>query len=118
MKCRREWKKLLFIPFQKKKSHISKNTISGWVRSHLHFVYTIAYKSATSLGKTTRVIHSVAASLALTSQIDIDEILRNCSWKSHTTFSEFCLKDMTQVHDDLHSPGPIVAVERMVALVE
>ena len=56
----------------------------------------------------------MAASLASTSQIDIDEILNNCSWKSHTTFPEFYLKDLTQVRDELHSVGPIVAAQKVV----
>ena len=49
------------------------------------------------------------------SQIDIEEILKNCSWKSHTTFSEFYLKDLTQVRDNLHSLGPITAAQKVVA---
>ena len=57
----------------------------------------------------------MAASLAFSSQIDLDEILRNFSWKNHTTFYEFYLKDMIQVRDDLHSLGPLVVAQKVVA---
>ena len=55
------------------------------------------------------------ASIAFTGQIGLYKILKNCSWKNHTTFSEFYLKDMTQVHDDLDSLGPLVAAQKVVA---
>ena len=114
MKPLREGKLLLFISLKKNKfSDISKNTISIWVRSLLHSVYSNDNKDTASLVcKTTHAIRVMAASLAFTSQIDIDEILKNCSWKHHTTFSEFYLKDLTQVRDDLHSLGPIIAAQR------
>ena len=69
---------------------------------------------AAIVGRTTDAIRAMAASLIFTSQIDIDEILKNCSWKSYTAFSELCLKDLTQVCDDLHSLGPIVAAQKVV----
>ena len=97
----RQGKGLLFISFQKNKSpDISKNTISGWVRSLLHSVYSNVHKDEASLvGRTTYAIRAIAASPAFTIQI---EILKNCSWKSQTTVLVY-LKDLTQVLDDLHS---------------
>ena len=50
---------------------------------------------STLTSKSTHAIRAMAASLAFTSQMDIDGILRNCSLKNHTTFSEFYLKDMS-----------------------
>ena len=87
----------------------------GWVITLLHSVYSNANKDAAALvSRTTRAIRAMAASLAFTSQINIDKILKYCSWISHTTFLEFYLKDLTQVHDDLHSLGPIVAAQKVV----
>ena len=73
----REGKSLLFISLQKNKaSDISKNTISGWVRSLLHTVHSNANKDAAALvSRTTHAIRAMAASLAFSSQIDLDEIL-------------------------------------------
>ena len=77
-------------------------------------MYSSANKDAAALvGRTTHAIRAMAAYLAFFSQIDINEILKNCTWKSHTIFSEFCLKDLTQVHDG-HSLGPIVAAQKVV----
>ena len=69
--------------------------------------------AATVVGRSTHAIRAMAASLAFSNQVDIDEILRNCSWKNHTTFSNFYLKDMTQMRDDLHSLGPLVVAEKV-----
>ena len=78
-------------------------------------VYSNTNKDAASLvGSTAHAIHTMASSLAFTGQTEIDKILKNCSWKNHTTFSEFHLKDLTLVYDDLHSLGPIVAAQKVV----
>ena len=44
----------------------------------------------------------------------MDQIFRNCSQKSHTTFSKFYLEDMTKVQGDLSSLGPGVAAQKVV----
>ena len=53
----------------------------------------------------------MAASLAFSSQTDLVK-----SWEIFPgkTFFEFYLKDMTQVHDDLHTLGPLVAAQKVV----
>ena len=71
-----------------------RNINSGWVRAILHIVHP--YAAALSSGST-HAISSMAASLAFWGHVDLDEVLQNCSLKSYTTFSEFYLKDMTQV---------------------
>ena len=113
----RSGKNRLFISFMPgKSSDISKNTISGWIRSLLHLVYTNANKDAAALcGRTTHAIRSMASSLAFSGQVDLDDILKSCSWKSHTTFSDFYLKDMSQVRGDLLTLGPVVAAQRVVS---
>ena len=75
MKPFREGKRLLFISLQmNKSSDISKNTISGWIRSLLHSIYSNANKDAPVLvGRTTHAIRAMAASLAFSSQVDLEE---------------------------------------------
>ena len=101
----REVKRLLFISLQKNKSSdITKNTISGLVRSLLHNIYSNAnMDAATLVGRSTHAIRSLAASLAFSTQVDLDEILKACSWKN-------LFKDMTQVRKDVHSLDPLVVV--------
>ena len=74
MKLLREGKKLLFISLQmNKSSDIFKNTMSGLVRSLLHFVYTNATKDTSSLlGKSAHASLAIVASLDFMSQIDKD----------------------------------------------
>ena len=113
----RERKRLLFISLQKNKSSdISKNTISGGIRSLLYTIYSNANKDAATLvGRCTHTIRAMTASLAFSTQVDLDEILKACSWKNHATFSEFYLKDMTQVREDIHSLGSLVVAQKVVA---
>ena len=102
-------KVFFFISYQKKKktSDISKNTIPGWIRALLQLVYSNANKDMVARsGRSTHAIRSIAASLTFSGQVDLDEVFKNCYWKCHTTLSEFYLKDMTQVWDDLLSLGP------------
>ena len=60
-----------------------------------------------------RSTHAMCA-LAFSGQADLDEVLKNRSCKSHTTFSEFFLKDMIQVRDDPLSLGPVIAAQKVV----
>ena len=79
-------------------------------------VYSKANKDAATLvSRSTHAIRAMAASLALSSQINLNEILRNCSQKNPTTFSKFCLLDMTQVRDDLHFLSPLVDAQKVLA---
>ena len=97
-----EGKRHFFISYQKNKiSDISKNTITSWIRGLLHFIFSNANRDTATLAR--RSTHAMAASSAFSfsGQVELDEVLKNCSWKKHTTFSEFHLKDMTQVRDYL-----------------
>ena len=86
----REGKRLLFIYFQKNKtSDVSKTTISGWIRALLHLVYSNANKDTAGLsGSFTHAIRSMVPSLAFMDNV----LLKNCSWKIHTTFRNFIAK--------------------------
>ena len=82
----------------------------------MHFIYSNANRDAAALsGRSTHAIPAMVASLAFSGQVDMDEVLKTCSWKSHTTTWEFYLKDMTQVKDDLPSLSPVVAGQKVVA---
>jgi len=59
-------------------------------------------------------IRGMAASLCLTGNIKLEDIMSGCTWKKHTTFTSFYLKDMSMIKEELHSLGPVVAARQVV----
>ena len=112
----RQNKHLLLISHQENhQGDISKNTLSGWIRKLLQFVYTSAGKDVADLANlSTHAIRGMAASLAFRGNMDMEDVLRACSWKSHNTFTSFYLKDLSEIQSDLFRLGPLVAAQRVV----
>ena len=101
----------LFIAFKKGHSgDITLNTISSWIRK----VILVAYEHATpEVKQVCKVkahdVRGMAASWALVKHASLDSILAACSWKSHSTFTNYYLKDLTKMQGDLYKLGPVVA---------
>jgi len=112
----RKGKKLLLISYQEgKKTDICKNTISSWVKQLLRCIYLKANEDVSVLvGRTTHDIRAWAASFAFHENVSLEEILKACSWKSHTTFTDFYLRDISQVRDQVLELGPLVVAQNVV----
>ena len=112
----RKDQKKLFVAFKKGYTQeISKNTISSWIKKAI----IKAYESTTEdhrrvSGIKAHDVRGVASSLALMKHASIDSILEACSWKNHSTFTRFYLKDLTRIQDDLLVLGPVVAALQLV----
>ena len=106
-------KQLLFVSYRPSfEKDISKNTLSSWIKSLLNHVYSNPNEEVAQIsGRTTHAIRALAATLAFTSQAGLDEVLRACSWKTHSTFTEFYLKDLTHMRENLLILGPLVAAQ-------
>ena len=52
----------------------------------------------------------------LVGSVDMEGILSACSWASHSTSTDFYLRDITFLTDGLHYLGSIVAVQRFIML--
>ena len=93
---------------------IQKGTISGWLKKTV----SLAYELSTSLPREQQQvlkirahdIRAFSASWALLKGVALDTILQAGSWKSHTTFTSFYLRDLTQhnLKTDERSIGPLV----------
>ena len=108
--------KLLFISYRPEhKGDICKNTISGWVRKLIQFVYKNAdQETATLAGTKTHHIRAMAASLAYRGGVDVEDLLRACHWKHETTFTSFYLKDVSLVRDSLSVLGPLSVAQHVL----
>ena len=112
----REGKDRLFISFLPGHSgDIHMNTISGWIRKLIFICYDTAHPFAAKMtGTSTHAIRGMAASMAYSGSVDIQDILNACSWKSHNTFTSHYLKDISIFQEGLLRVGPVVAAQRVV----
>lgn len=112
----RQGRERLFISYQEgRSSDICKNTISGWVRKLIERAYKSPNEKACTLANyNTRDIRGMAASWASRGTLDLEGLMRACTWKSHTTFTDFYLKDLSVIRDNLLALGPIVAAQSIV----
>ena len=112
----RDQQKYLFISHKTNfKQDIHKNTVSGWIRKLITECYQIAHKDVAELqGTSTHAIRGMAASLSFKWGADLEDVLEACSWASHTTFTEFYLKDISLSDNDKLSIGPLAVAQRVI----
>ena len=58
-------------------------------------------------------MRALAASKAFQSGVSLEQILSVCHWKSHNTFTQFCLKDVAWADSELNHLGPVVAAQQI-----
>ena len=106
----------LFISYQEGRSQdISKNTISSWVKKLIKLVYKGNNDTARTLtGLRTHDIRGMAATLASRGTYRLEDLMDACSWKSHTTFTSFYLKDLSEIQGELHKLGPLAVAQTVV----
>jgi len=106
----------LFISYKKGfQEDIRKNTFSSWIKQLIHFSYVNCPDSIIPLSQAhPHETRGLAASLCVKANISIGDIMSGCTWKKHTTFTDFYLKDICLIQDDLHFLGPIVAARKVI----
>ena len=110
-------RKKLFIAYKKgfdKDREIHMNTVSSWLKK----VIKLAYEGASDednrvLNIKAHHVRSMAASWALLNQASMEDIMGACSSKSHNTFTQFYLKDLSLIREDMHHLGPVVAASHV-----
>ena len=116
----RDGKHLLFVSFKNGFSgDIQRATISSWIKQTVILAYQ---ESDLETQKLSRVkahdVRSMAASLAFKGGVSLDQILGACFWKSHTTFTNFYLKDVSWKSKEgaEYSLGSVVSAQHIVHL--
>lgn len=101
----------LFISYQENRNKdIHPNTVSSWIKNTILDTHEGANEEDLKItGVKAHQTRGVAASLALITNASLDEIMNACSWKAHTTFSSFYLKDLALIRDEMHHLGPVIA---------
>ena len=112
----RRGKKLLFVAY--KAGHagdIHKNTIAGWIRQLLHFIYSTATGDVLPLAnRVTHEVRALASSLAFKGNVPMHEIMQACSWQSPSTFTSFYLRDLHVIQNGLSRLGPLVVAKHVL----
>ena len=116
----REGKHLLFISFKSGFSgDIQRSTISSWIKQTVMLAYQGSDLETQSLSRVkAHDVRSMAASLAFKGGVSLDQILGACFWKSHTTFTNFYLKDVAwrSKESSEYSLGSVVSAQHIVKL--
>ena len=58
-------------------------------------------------------VRAFAASKAFQSGVSLEQILSACHWRSHNTFTQFYLKDVSWADSELYHLGPVVAAQQI-----
>ena len=107
--------KRLFLSSLKPHQAVCKQTVAGWLKKTVHYAYKLKdIESRRAAGIRSHEIRAIAASLAVRKNISLSEVLRTCSWKSHTTFTSHYLRDVTVLQNGLLRLGPVVVAETVV----
>ena len=108
---------LLFISFKKgHTSDIRPATLSSWLKQTILLRYKQAHQQALDLVQVkAHDIRAFAASKAFYDGVSVDQIMQACHWKSHNTFTNFYLKDLTWSDNDNNLYlGPVVAAQQVL----
>ena len=99
----REHKRLLFVSFKPgHKQDIVSSTISGWIRERFLECYTNFHTPLLESHKVkAHQVRSMATSLAFHRQASMEQILRTGTWRCHSTFTDFYIKDLSLYSADL-----------------
>ena len=109
----RKGRRALFLPLKATESgRIGANTVSAWLKATVHKAYEVA-ASSEEIMQVQRVrahdIRAFSASWSLLRNISLPSIMRACRWKSHSTFTSFYLRDLTEIQGGLmtlrHTPS-------------
>ena len=105
----------LFIPLRGTKD-ISAASISRWIAETIKHAYSsISLSDRELLQVRPHELRALSASWAFVNHAPLEDILQAASWKSHSTFSSFYLRSLSQFSDDLYSLGPLVASQRVIS---
>ena len=108
----------LFI-FMKKNFNkdVTKNTVSGWIRSLIVYTYEKCPHHIIQLSAAKpHEVRALATSVAWRMNHDLADILQAACWSNHTTFTSFYLKDVAVIKGELHALGPFVAAQKVIHL--
>ena len=111
----RQNKELAFVSFQKGFSKdISLATISSFIKQTVSLCYELCDQESLTLHQVKEHdVRAFAVSKAFHSGVSLEQLLSACHWKSHNTFTQLYLKELTWADSELFHLGPVVAAQQI-----
>jgi len=106
----------LFISYKQGfQTDIHKNTFTGWIKALIKMAYSKCPNNIIELSNCRpHEIRALSASVAFKANLNLDDVLKSCTWKKHTTFTNHYLKDISMIQDDLYCLGPLVVARNVL----
>ena len=105
-------KKLFFISLRPEHpKEISKNTLASWIRNTIKLAYQNSDEENKTLNQVSvHEVRALASSLSYRQNLSLQDINKKCYWKSHSTFTNFYLRDIALTSEEgLQLPNMVAA---------
>ena len=103
---------IVFIIQPSKTDEIKKATISSWIVKLIRQVYATEGSNpcALELHKVSaHEVRALSASASVFRGMNTDTVMQACTWRARSTFSDFYLRDMCSLLDDIYVMSSSVA---------
>jgi integrase len=105
----------LFLSFFAPHAEVTKATLSTWIKRTVKLAYRHSPGNDNAFGQIrAHDVRGLATSWAFKNSVPLVDVLRAGSWKNHTTFTNFYLKDLTSIQDGLRSLGTLSVAQQRV----
>ncbi len=96
---------------------ITKTTLSNWIKEVIRSAHAQSDDTDARLVKVSaHELRALATSTLFKHTHSLTAVMGAACWRNHNTFSQFYLRDITRMNDDIMSLGPIVAGQNIIGL--
>ena len=114
----RRGRERLFVSYlEGRDTEIRPATIARWIVLAVRAAYKNLESNRTlrrEASVTAHEVRALATSWADYKGVALAEVLKAASWAGHSTFSQFYLRDCSELADGMHAIGPVVAAQHVV----
>ena len=105
-----------FLPIKTgQKEPIRQQTISNWVKQTITLAYQLAGEGDFRLvNSRPHQLRGLSTTWNFRHSLNLQQILDAASWASHTSFTSFYLKEMTEIEGQLYKLGPLVMAQQII----
>ena len=96
------------------KKEISKNTVSFWLQRVISLAYQLSGKALPAPSPLAWETRSIAPSLLFKKNYAVSQVLKAGTWRRHTIFTCYYLRDLSHKSLDTFHLGPMVAAQAVV----
>lgn len=105
----------LFLPLSGDRPAVSKNTISFWIRTVIKRAYgTDGAAAQRTHGRSAHEVRALSTSWAFVRSRSLASVMAAASWRSHTTFSNHYLRDVSSLCNDTYHLGPLIVAQHLL----